>query len=250
MEKTVHPTSKRAQNSLEPSSALSRQPSGSVPQAGHLAQLTKLANQSPQVQAQLKRAEDIHGSPKVEGQRSLAAGINAGAPMAQFKREEKKPMQPKIDDKKLKQPKFDDTAQAARKEKPKQPKYADGGAPAQFELGPSANRTGLPDNLKSGVESLSGVSLDSVKVHYNSPKPAQLNALAYAQGTDIHVAPGQQKHLPHEAWHVAQQSQGRVKPTTQAKGVNINDDSSLEREADVMGAKAATVQAADKRKKQ
>jgi hypothetical protein len=93
-----------------------------------------------------------------------------------------------------------------------------------------------------------------VKVHYNSPKPAQLNALAYAQGTDIHVAPGQQKHLPHEAWHIAQQSQGRVKPTTQVKGVAINDNSSLEREADVMGAKATTVQAqpiqaADKRKK-
>ena len=104
---------------------------------------------------------------------------------------------------------------------------------------PAANNTGLPDNLKAGVESLSGVSLDNVKVHYNSSKPAQLNALAYAQGNDIHVAPGQQKHLPHETWHVAQQSQGRVKATTQAKGVAINDDSGLEREADVMGAKAA-----------
>jgi len=126
---------------------------------------------------------------------------------------------------------------------------------AQLETGPAANNTGLPDNLKTGVESLSGVSLDNVKVHYNSPKPAQLSALAYAQGTDIHVAPGQQKHLPHEAWHIAQQSQGRVTPTTQVKGVAINDNSSLEREADVMGAKAATVQtkasapAVDKRKK-
>jgi len=45
--------------------------------------------------------------------------------------------------------------------------------------------------------------------------PAQLNALAYAQGSDIHVAPGQEKHLPHEAWHVVQQSKGRVKPTMQ-----------------------------------
>src|SRR5215470_10506123 len=31
---------------------------------------------------------------------------------------------------------------------------------------PPPNRTGLPDQLKSGVESLSGVSLDNVKVHY------------------------------------------------------------------------------------
>ncbi len=79
------------------------------------------------------------------------------------------------------------------------------------------NNTGLPDNLKHGIESLSGTSMDSVKVHYNSSKPAQLNAHAYAQGTDIHLAPGQEKHLPHEAWHVVQQAQGRVKPTMQMK---------------------------------
>lgn len=82
------------------------------------------------------------------------------------------------------------------------------------------------------------VSSDEVKVHYNSDKPAQLQALAYTQGTDIHVAPGQEKHLPHEAWHVVQQMQGRVKPTIQTKGVQINDDRGLEKEADVMGAKA------------
>jgi hypothetical protein len=101
------------------------------------------------------------------------------------------------------------------------------------------NKTGLPDHLKSGVENLSGFSMDDVKVHYNSNQPAQLNALAYAQGTDIHVAPGQEQHLPHEAWHVAQQKQGRVQPTMQMKeGVPVNDDAGLEHEADVMGAKA------------
>jgi len=66
------------------------------------------------------------------------------------------------------------------------------------------NNTGLPDNLKTGVENLSGISLDDVKVHRNSDKPAQLNAHAYAQGTDIHLGAGQEKHLPHEAWHVVQ----------------------------------------------
>ncbi|WP_378179140.1 DUF4157 domain-containing protein [Aquimarina sp. SS2-1] len=101
------------------------------------------------------------------------------------------------------------------------------------------NKTGLPDNLKSGIENLSGYSMDDVKVHYNSSKPAQLQAHAYAQGTDIHLAPGQEKHLPHEAWHVVQQKQGRVKPTRQLKSkVNINDDAGLEKEADVMGKKA------------
>lgn len=97
------------------------------------------------------------------------------------------------------------------------------------------NNTGLPDNLKAGVENLSGLSMDDVRVHYNSDKPTQVGALAYTQGTDIHVAPGQEKHLAHEAWHVVQQAQGRVKPTIQLKGVGVNDDVGLENEADVMG---------------
>ena len=101
------------------------------------------------------------------------------------------------------------------------------------------NNTGLPDKLKSGIENLSGQSMDDVKVHYNSNKPAQLNAHAYAQGTQIHIASGQEKHLAHEAWHVVQQKQGRVKPTRQLKGkVAINNEKHLEKEADVMGAKA------------
>ena len=106
------------------------------------------------------------------------------------------------------------------------------------------NNTGLPDNLKTGMENLSGISLDDVNVHRNSDKPAQLNAHAYAQGTDIHLGSGQEKHLPHEAWHVVQQKQGRVRPTTQMKGkVNVNDDDGLEKEADVMGAKALSMPA-------
>ena len=104
------------------------------------------------------------------------------------------------------------------------------------------NNTGLPDNLKSGVESLSGFSMDDVRVHYNSDKPAQMQAHAYAQGTDIHVASGQETHLPHEAWHAVQQMQGRVRPTMQMQGVNVNDDKSLEKEADVMGTKAMQMQ--------
>jgi hypothetical protein len=101
------------------------------------------------------------------------------------------------------------------------------------------NATGLPDRLKAGVESLSGLAMDDVRVHYNSPKPAAVQAHAYAQGTEIHVAPGQAQHLPHEAWHVVQQKEGRVKPTLQMKGIAINDDTGLEREADVMGARAS-----------
>jgi hypothetical protein len=110
------------------------------------------------------------------------------------------------------------------------------------QLKEKPNNTGLPDQLKSGIETLGGISMDHVKVHYNSGKPSQLNAHAYAQGSDIHLAPGQERHLPHEAWHVVQQAKGRVKPTMQLKaGVPVNDDAGLEKEADVMGAKAHTL---------
>lgn len=104
---------------------------------------------------------------------------------------------------------------------------------------PAGNKTGMPAQLKAGVESLSGMDLSDVRVFYNSSEPAQLQAHAFAQGSNIHIAPGQEQHLAHEAWHVVQQKQGRVKPTTQLKGtVAVNDDAGLEHEADVMGAKA------------
>jgi Domain of unknown function (DUF4157) len=100
---------------------------------------------------------------------------------------------------------------------------------------PEKNDTGLPDKLKTGIESLSGISLDDVNVHYNSIKPGEVKALAYTQGAEIHVGPGQEKHLPHEAWHVVQQKEGRVKPTLQAWGALMNDDQALEKEAESMG---------------
>lgn len=102
----------------------------------------------------------------------------------------------------------------------------------------AVNATGLPDQLKSGIEALSGMPMDGVTVHYNSAKPAQLNAHAYAQGSDIYLASGQERHLPHEAWHVVQQARHQVPPTRQLAGVSINDNDQLETEATVMGARA------------
>lgn len=98
--------------------------------------------------------------------------------------------------------------------------------------------TGLPQSLKIGIETLSGQPMDDVRVYYDSVKPTAFNALAFAQGSDIHLAPGQERHLPHEAWHLVQQRQGRVKPTMQMKGASVNDDVALEQEADRMGARA------------
>ena len=49
------------------------------------------------------------------------------------------------------------------------------------------NNTGIPDNIKDGVENLSGIDMNDVRVNYNSSKPADVGALAYTQGTNIHA---------------------------------------------------------------
>ena len=94
---------------------------------------------------------------------------------------------------------------------------------------------GMPDTLSSGIERLSGFDLSHVSVNMNSPQPGNVGAEAIAQDNNIHIAPGKEQHLPHEAWHVVQQREGRVQPTTSVAGVAINDDPGLEKEADTMG---------------
>ena len=165
--------------------------------------------------------------------------------------EEEEPLQGKFDtvqrveEEELLQGKFD-TVQRVEEEEPLQGKFLalqrkESGAVSASEVSVQ-NRDGLPAQLRAGIESLSGMNMDHVKVHYNSDRPAQLNAHAYAQGSEIHVAPGQEQHLPHEAWHVVQQAQGRVRPTMQMKqGVPVNDDAGLESEADAMGSQAMSV---------
>ena len=111
------------------------------------------------------------------------------------------------------------------------------------------NQTGIPDHVIQGMESSFGTDFSSVRVHPDSSKAPEVGALAYTQGTDIHFAPGQfkpdtsagQQLLGHELTHVIQQAEGRVQPTTEVGGMAVNDDLSLEHEADVMGAKAASV---------
>jgi hypothetical protein len=105
----------------------------------------------------------------------------------------------------------------------------------------SKNETGLPDGVKAGVERLSGHSLDDVRVRYNSPSPLRFGAFAYTNGSNIDVGPGQEEHVAHEAWHVVQQLQGRVRPTVRAGDISLNMDDQLEREADEMGAKASLI---------
>jgi hypothetical protein len=191
-------------------------------------------------QQQMMNASDTNPLQRVEDEELLQGKFETAQLM-----EDEEPLQGKfapaqlMEEEEPLQGKFE-TAQLAEEEELLQGKFS---SPTTAQLEEKPNNTGLPNQLKSGIESLSGMSMDGVKVHYNSDKPAQLNAHAYAQGTEIHVAPGQEQHLPHEAWHVVQQAQGRVKPTMQMKaGVPVNDDAGLESEADVMGAKAMSIQ--------
>ncbi|MCB1937011.1 MAG: DUF4157 domain-containing protein [Nitrosomonas sp.] len=230
------------------------------PQVNELAQLAAMANNSLQAVAQRTLSEQFSNSPRMIPQRQQFTQITGAA--VQRMGDEEEPVQglfqsqpiQRVEDEELLQGKFEvsqrvededeliqgkfDPVQRVEEDELVQGKFET----AQLTEVPAAkqNNTGLPDNLKSGIEHLSGMSMDNVKVHYNSSQPEQLNAHAYAQGTDIHLAPGQEKHLPHEAWHVVQQAQGRVKPTMQMAGQQVNDDESLEAEADVMGERAVS----------
>lgn len=96
----------------------------------------------------------------------------------------------------------------------------------------SLNITGIPDQMKVQFEEASGMSFDDVRIHYNSAKPAKLNALAYTQGRNIYLGAGQEKHLPHELGHVIQQKRGEVPVNRWLNGLPLNDDTWLEAEAD------------------
>jgi hypothetical protein len=160
------------QNSIAASSALQRQ---TTPFSARALSI----DSRPEAVGQRKLAEAVGSSPHLVAQRTQFAGM------------------------------FGQAMQRKSPEEELQKKSASGASVTQRQdsavASKSANRSGLPDNLKAGIESLSGLDLSEVRVHYNSGKPAQLSALAYAQGDDVHVAPEEERHLPHEAWHVVQQ---------------------------------------------
>lgn len=96
----------------------------------------------------------------------------------------------------------------------------------------------LPTELKQGMEAITGLNLNQVRVHYNSPLPALVQAHGYAQGEQIYLAQGQEQHLPHELGHVVQQKLGLVVATTEVNGVAVNDDPKLEQQATDLGQQA------------
>ena len=111
----------------------------------------------------------------------------------------------------------------------------------------SSNKTGLPDEVKTKMETTFNTDFSSVRVHANSSRAPEVGALAYTQGHDIHFAPGQfspdnsmgQQLLGHELTHVVQQQEGHVQPTTEVAGLPVNDNPAFEKEADSMGSKAS-----------
>lgn len=211
------PTSTRT----APSAAKANNKENNASQTRAASQSSTLSDHRPGTLAQMKVVEAMSEGPRAQKTAQLQSLMSDNSPVQKAADEEEVQMRAK-------------PVQKAADEEEVQMKGA--------SLQKKENNTGLPDNLKSGVENLSGVSLDDVKVHTNSDQPAQMQAHAFAQGTDIHVAPGQEQHLAHEAWHVVQQKQGRVQPTKQMKGdIPVNDDKGLENEADVMGAKALKI---------
>lgn len=230
----------KLRSTSRPASAEERRSAADAPTAAQLRKeaAAGMPDARASSQAQLQRQQMVSNSSKAAQLRERAdmmAGHGGDAAVQRVEDEEllqgKFAAAQRVEDEELLQGKFEPPLQRVEEEELLQGKFA-----AQRAERP--NNTGMPNQLKSGIESLSGMSMDHVKVHYDSAKPAQLNAHAYAQGSEIHMGPGQEQHLPHEAWHVVQQMQGRVQPTTAVGGMQVNDNSALENEATSMGNQA------------
>ena len=97
-----------------------------------------------------------------------------------------------------------------------------------------AGSSSLDEGMRDKIASHFG-DIQGVKVHYNSSMPGLVDAEAYTRGDDIFLAPGQERHLPHELGHVVQQRRGSVPTTERLAGMDANTDPALEHEADVLG---------------
>lgn len=114
--------------------------------------------------------------------------------------------------------------------------------------GSTAGRA-MPEAVQRRMEGAFGADFSDVRVHPGSARAVALGAVAYTQGSNIHMAPGHwapetgrgQELLGHELAHVVQQREGRVRATAQMEGVALNDEPALEREADVLARRAVDV---------
>jgi hypothetical protein len=130
----------------------------------------------------------------------------------------------------------------------------------KHDLGPGANRyevlgvrvppprggRELPSDLRGRMERSFNTNLGGVRLREDA-SAADMDALAYTRGADITMAPGHfqphsgsgQRLIAHEVVHVLQQRADRVPSPRAEEGLPVNEDRSLEREADRLGRRAS-----------
>lgn len=111
-------------------------------------------------------------------------------------------------------------------------------APLNEDTPSTRNRTGLPEAAKSGIELLSGISMDDVRVHYNSERAADLASRPRAECRHpCRTRPGAAR-LPRSLARCSAGSGAYHAHEADKRGAPVNEDESLEHDADVMGARA------------
>ncbi|MCF2219895.1 DUF4157 domain-containing protein [Chryseobacterium sp. PS-8] len=127
-----------------------------------------------------------------------------------------------------------------------QKKLSVGSANDSYENQSEKCNGNIPENIKNEMEYSFNSNFSDVILKENSTQAKNLNAIAFAQGNEIHFASSFNPHsnqskeiLGHELAHVIQQRSGIVNASHQEQGFNINDDYALENEADAAGRKAA-----------
>ena len=108
----------------------------------------------------------------------------------------------------------------------------------------------LPAAVQSRMQALFGADFSQVRIHVDN-RAATLGAVAFAQGMNLHFAPGRydpaspagQRLLGHELAHVVQQRTGRAQNPF-GGGLALVQDPGLEAEAERMGLRAVAALAA------
>ncbi|MCU0430829.1 MAG: DUF4157 domain-containing protein [Cytophagaceae bacterium] len=101
----------------------------------------------------------------------------------------------------------------------------------------------MPEEVQAKMENSFGEDFSDVAIHDNSAQAEDLGAKAFAQGKDVHFAPGEfqpntkqgQELIGHELTHVVQQKDGKVHGSEVHGKDMVNQDPALEKEADDAG---------------
>lgn len=179
----------------------------------------------------------------------------------------KKPVQKMAKDDKKKKPSQMKTVKKEDKKKPAQhkavqfrllePVQKKGDIPpfeltAQRKSGGMINGITATENenvkqLTNGQVDLHASGAKVQETSQNDPRLKNVGARSLAAGGQALI--GDKRDRGHEIWHLAQQAQRRVQPTTTVNGQAVNDNPALEKEADVMGAKVMQNKPKEEKKK-